>query len=95
MTAAAAAFYSFRGLQRGASSFFSSDHAGQDHHQLQPLPLSFVLFRAGALVGVRKSEEGTVGSARSVGQKVPGRRGRQCCAVKCYGVPNKVVIFIY
>jgi hypothetical protein len=81
VTAAAAAFYSFRGLQRGASSFSSSDHAGQDHHQLQPLPLSFACFLRGVLVGVRGSEEGTVGSARSVEQKVPDRRGRQCCAV--------------
>jgi len=96
VTVAAAAIFSFRGLQRGASSFPSSGHAGRDHHQLQPLPLSFVCFVRGVLVGVRGSKEGTVGSARSAGQKGPDRRGRQrmLCG-KCYGVPNKVVMYIY
>ena len=92
VTAAAAAFFSFRGLQRGASSFSSSDHAGRDHHQLQPTPLSFVCFLRGILVGVRGSEKGTVGPARSVGQKVPDRRGRQWCAVTAF---QSVVICIY
>jgi hypothetical protein len=81
VTAAAAAFFSFRGLQRATSSFSSSDHAGQDHNQLQPSPLSFVCFVRGALVGLGGGEEGTGGTARSAEQKVPDIRGRQCCAV--------------